>query len=97
MQFPKSEADGNDIKVEGKQELVDKVIEIINQIVSTLESQQTDELDVPADKHRSLIGRGGEAKKELESKFNVTLDIPRQGSGQTAVKITGQPDDVAHS
>lgn len=50
---------------------------------------------MPAEKHRNLIGRGGEAKKELEARFKILLDIPRQGSGQTAVKITGQPEDVA--
>jgi rRNA processing protein Krr1/Pno1 len=95
VQFPKSEADGNEIRIEGKQELVDNIIATINQMVSVLDSQQTDEIDVPSEKHRSLIGRGGETKKELESKFKVTLDIPRQGSGQTGVKITGQPADVA--
>ncbi|TVY81677.1 Vigilin, partial [Lachnellula suecica] len=95
VQFPKVEADGNDIKIEGNKEVVDKIIAAINEIVSTLDSQKTDELDIPTDKHRSLIGRGGETKKELEAKFKVALDIPRQGSGQTAVKITGQPDAVA--
>lgn len=49
---------------------------------------------MPTDKHRLLIGRGGEIKKDLESKFTVTLDIPRQGNGQTGVKITGLPADV---
>jgi rRNA processing protein Krr1/Pno1 len=76
-------------------DVVDKIVATINQIVSVLESQETDELDVPRDKHRILIGRGGSDKKALESKFNVTLDIPRQGNGQTVVKISGQPEDVS--
>lgn len=76
------------------QNVVDSVVETINQIVSGLESQKSDEIDVPTDKHRMLIGRGGSDKKALESKFNVTLDIPRQGNGQTGVKISGQPEDV---
>jgi polyribonucleotide nucleotidyltransferase len=50
---------------------------------------------VPIEKHRSLIGRGGDAKRKLESEFSVSIDIPRQGSGETAVKITGKPDAVA--
>lgn len=49
---------------------------------------------MPTDKHRSLIGRGGEAKKRMEEQFKVTIDIPRQGSADTAVKITGQEADV---
>lgn len=49
---------------------------------------------MPTDKHRSLIGRGGEAKKRLEEQFSVTIDIPRQGSADTAVKITGEEANV---
>lgn len=49
---------------------------------------------MPAEKHRSLIGRGGDVKRGLESQFKVSLDVPRQGSGHTGVKIVGQADDV---
>lgn len=50
---------------------------------------------MPVEKHRSLIGRGGDAKRKLESELSVSIDIPRQGSGQTGVKITGKPEAVA--
>lgn len=66
----------------------------MEKIVSERESQSTESFDVPTEKHRSLIGRGGETKKELESKFKVSIDIPRQGSEQSAIKITGLPSDV---
>lgn len=94
IKFPKAEADGNVITIEGKADVVDKVIARMNQIVSERESQATEIIDVATDKHRSLIGRGGETKKELESKFKVSIDIPRQGNGQTGVKIVGLPADV---
>lgn len=51
-------------------------------------------VEVPVEKHRSLIGKGGDIKRALESELKVTLDIPRQGSGQTGVKIVGQAADV---
>jgi rRNA processing protein Krr1/Pno1 len=66
----------------------------MRQIISERDSQTTETIDVSTDKHRSLIGRGGETKKDLESKFKVSIDIPRQGNGQTGVKIVGQPADV---
>lgn len=66
----------------------------MRQIVAERDSQTTETIEVSTDKHRSLIGRGGETKKDLESKFKVSIDIPRQGSGQTGVKIAGQPTDV---
>lgn len=94
IQFPKQDAQGNTITLEGRAAVVDSLIKQIQEIVAFRESQQTATVDVPTDKHRSLIGRGGEAKKRLEEKFSVTIDIPRQGSTDTAIKITGQEEDV---
>jgi len=67
----------------------------MQEIVNQRDSQVVETIEVPTEKHRSLIGRGGETKKDLESKFNVSIDIPRQGNGQTGVKISGQPEGVA--
>ncbi|KAK3316181.1 hypothetical protein B0H66DRAFT_284136 [Apodospora peruviana] len=94
IQFPKQDADGNTIKVEGRTDVVDKIISQIQAIVSERENQVTEVIEVPQEKHRSLIGRGGDVKRELESQFKVSIDIPRQGSGQTGVKIVGQSADV---
>jgi polyribonucleotide nucleotidyltransferase len=62
--------------------------------VSERESQITEVVDVPIEKHRTLIGRGGDAKRQLESQFNVSIDIPRQGDGKTGVKISGKQENV---
>ncbi|KAI1822073.1 putative RNA binding effector protein Scp160 [Xylaria intraflava] len=94
VQFPKQDADGNDIKIEGRRDVVDKIVASIEAFVSERENQVTETLDVPIEKHRTLIGRGGAAKRQLESQFNVSIDIPRQGSGSTSVKLVGLPADV---
>ncbi|KAK4190943.1 hypothetical protein QBC35DRAFT_376662 [Podospora australis] len=94
IQFPKQDTDGNTIKVEGRTEVVDKIIAQIEAIVAERESQVTEVIEVPVEKHRSLIGRGGDVKRGLEAQFKVSIDIPRQGSGQTGVKIVGQSEDV---
>lgn len=94
VQFPKAESDGNQIKVEGKADVVNNIIAAIQKIVSDRESQATESFEVPTEKHRSLIGREGKTKKDLEAKFKVSIDIPRQGSGQSAIKVTGLPADV---
>lgn len=94
IQFPKQDADGNTIKVEGRSDVVEKILAQIKDFVSQRENQVTEILEVAPEKHRSLIGRGGETKRGLESQFSVSIDIPRQGSNQTAVKITGQSADV---
>lgn len=90
IQFPKQEADGNTITLEGRSAVVDNLIKQIQDFVAVRDSQVTATLDVPTEKHRSLIGRGGETKKRLEEQFSVSIDIPRQGTSDTAVKITGQ-------
>ncbi|MCH1933107.1 KH domain-containing protein, partial [Shewanella sp. A25] len=33
--------------------------------------------------------RGGDTRRGIESQFNVSLDIPKQGSGRSDVKIKG--------
>lgn len=41
-----------------------------------------------------MIGRGGEAKRQMETKFTVSIDVPRQGEGKTGVKVSGRPENV---
>lgn len=49
------------------------------------------------EKHRLLIGHGGETRRNLESQFKVSIDIPKisqQGPARSQIKIEGQPKDV---
>lgn len=95
IQFPKQDSDGNAIKIEGRSDVVSNIMKRIQEIVAERENQVTESIDVPVDQHRSLIGRGGETKRQMESKFSVSIDVPRQGGGQTGVKVTGRPENVA--
>lgn len=97
IQFPKQEADGNTIKVEGRTDVVQKIIKRIQDIVAERESQISDVIEVPIEHHRSLIGRGGDTKRQMESKFTVSIDVPRQGDGKTGVKVTGRPENVVQA
>ncbi len=80
--------------MEGRKNVVDKIVAHIKEFVAARENQVTEVADVPTEKHRSLIGRGGDTRRQLESQFSVSIDVPRQGEGKTDVKITGQPADV---
>lgn len=80
--------------MEGRSEVVDKIVAQIEAMVAERESQVTDALEVPVEKHRTIVGRGGETKRNIETQFKVSIDVPRQGSNQTAVKIIGQAADV---
>ncbi|EFX01085.1 RNA-binding effector protein [Grosmannia clavigera kw1407] len=85
---------GSTIKVEGRKAVVDAIVAQIEAFVNERASQISSVLDVPRDKHRALIGRGGETRRQMEAKFSVTVDIPRQGEDRTEIKVTGLPANV---
>lgn len=97
VRFPKTEAEGNDIRVEGQKPIVDKICAAIQALVDEQESQSTEIAEVKPDKHRLIIGRGGETRRQLEQQFSVSINVPRQtetGAARSQVKISGQPNNV---
>lgn len=97
VRFPRAESDETAIRVEGPKSVVEKIIASLKAQVSSLENQTTETIEVSPDKHRLLIGRGGETRRSLESQLNIQLDIPKQtttGAARSQVKITGEPEQV---
>ncbi|KAK3059632.1 hypothetical protein LTS18_010393, partial [Coniosporium uncinatum] len=97
VRFPRPESNDNTIRVEAHQSIADKIVEAIEALVNDRDSQVTEHVEVAPEKHRLLIGRGGETRRNLESQFNVNVDIPKQtvtGAARSQVKIVGQPSDV---
>ena len=97
VRFPGQESDDNNIRVEGNKAVVDKVVAAIEAFVIQRENSTTESIEVVPEKHRMLIGRGGEVRRALESQFNIGLDIPKlsqQGPARSQVKVSGQPADV---
>ena len=97
VRFPRAESDETAIRVEGPKSIVDKIVASIKAQVESLENQTSETLEISPDKHRLLIGRGGETRRSLEAQFNVQLDIPKQttqGAARSQVKLTGEPAQV---
>lgn len=97
VRVPKTDAEGNTIRVEGPTATVEKICAAIEALVLEQESQTTEIAEVNPDKHRLLIGRGGETRRQLEQQFSVAINIPRQtetGPQRSHVRIQGQPEDV---
>ena len=97
VRFPRAESDESAIRVEGPKNVVEKIVAALKAQVSSLENQTTETIEVSPDKHRLLIGRGGETRRSLESQLNIQLDIPKQtttGAARSQVKITGEPAAV---
>lgn len=97
VRFPRQDSDDNTIRVEGHKATVDKIIAAIEAFADQRDNQTTAIVEVAPEKHRMLIGRGGEARRQLESQFNIGLEIPKlseQGPSRSQVKVSGQPADV---
>ena len=97
VRFPGQDSEDNTIRVEGGQAIVDKIVAAIQAFAGQKENSNTESIEVAPEKHRMLIGRGGEVRRALESQFNVGLDIPKlsqQGPARSQVKVSGQPGDV---
>ncbi|KAE8374663.1 hypothetical protein BDV26DRAFT_295793 [Aspergillus bertholletiae] len=97
VRFPRPESTDTAIKLEGNGQVVDKIIAAIEEFVKERADQVTANVEVPSTQHRLLIGRGGETRRGIESKFNITLDIPKQGSGRSDIKIKGPSTAVAEA
>ncbi|KAE8354695.1 hypothetical protein BDV28DRAFT_130488 [Aspergillus coremiiformis] len=97
VRFPRPESSDTTIKLEGNGQIVDKIIAAIEGFVKEREDQVTENVEVPSTQHRLLIGRGGETRRGIESKFNITLDIPKQGSGRSDIKLKGPSNAVAEA
>lgn len=89
VKFPRPESSESAIKLEGSQSIVDNIVAAIEAFVKEREDQVTITVEVPPTQHRLLIGRGGDTRRGIESQFNVTLDIPKQGSGRSDIKLKG--------
>ena len=89
VKFPRAENDESTIRLEGNGAVVEKIIAVIQDFVKEKEDQVVVAVEVPQSQHRLLIGRGGETRRGIESKFNVNLDIPKQGSDRSGVKLRG--------
>lgn len=94
VKFPRPESSESVIKLEGKQALVDNIAAAIESFVKEREDQVAISVDVPATQHRLLIGRGGDTRRSIESQFNVTVDIPKQGSGRSELRLKGASSAV---
>ncbi|KAJ5525604.1 hypothetical protein N7494_012254 [Penicillium frequentans] len=97
VRFPKPDSTESTIRLEGNGKIVDSIIAAIEEFVKERADQVSETVDVPTAQHRLLIGRGGDTRRGIESKFNVTLDIPKQGSGRTDVKLKGASGAVAET
>ncbi|EEP76318.1 conserved hypothetical protein [Uncinocarpus reesii 1704] len=97
VKFPRPESDDSSIRLEGHETVITKIIAAIEEFVRQKEDEVVTSFDVPQSQHRHLIGRGGDTRRQLEGQFNIVLDVPKQGSNRTDVKIRGPSSSVENA
>jgi predicted PilT family ATPase len=97
VKFPERGSESSMIRIEGPQTVVAQVVAAIEKFVVDQENQVSDTVDVPSEKHGQLIGPRGEAKRNLEQQFNVSVEIPKKGSDRKDIKIIGAQESVARA
>lgn len=95
VKFPERGSESSTIRIEGPKSIVAQVTAAIERFVHDQESQTTDRIEVPLEKHGQLIGHKGETKRNLEQRFNVLIEIPKKGSDRKDINITGAQQDIA--
>ena len=100
VKFPRVDSPDTSIRIEGNKVVVDKILAVIEGFIGEKANQTTEHVEVAPEKHRVLIGRGGETRRALESEFHVSVEIPRigqQGPTSSSIKVTGQATDIARA
>ncbi|KAI5958782.1 SCP160 [Candida theae] len=95
LSIPNEGSGSDEVVSQGDKAIVDKIISAIEKIVKEKESSIVEEIDLPKDKHRLIIGPSGSVRHSLQSEFGVTIEIPRPNDESTIVKVSGLPDKVS--
>lgn len=98
VQIPKGSSADEIVVLNGSRKIVNHLMRAINDFVAERDSQVTDLIEVPSDRHGALIGAAGAVKKSIQDDCNVIMHIPDRtvtGPARSQVKLIGQPADIA--
>ena len=80
---------GDIIKISGKLEKCEQAKQALIDLVPI-----TEEIDVPFDLHRSIIGKRGDAVRELMNRFDVHIELSPQDQKLDVIKVSGAAQNV---
>jgi len=100
--IPEQNDNSNKIIINGRREGVDKAKEMIHEAVSQGKETAAEDdgkahvkLNIPKEKHRIIIGKGGGVVNEIREENGVEISIPPPGDPDTSIIVRGDTmDDV---
>ena len=100
VRFPPQDSPESKISVEGPKALVEKIVARLEEFAADLENRVTEVIEVAPPKHFKIIGRGGDVRRNIESKFGVGIEIPKKdtpGPAGSKVKVSGTAANVENA
>ncbi|KAJ2931288.1 hypothetical protein H1R20_g5780, partial [Candolleomyces eurysporus] len=89
IRFPRQGETGDEVRLRGDPKLVAKLKAELEKIAAELRDRVIIGVDIPAEQHRALIGRGGQTLNELQGKHKVQIQFP----GSRSYGQVGQPEN----
>lgn len=80
---------GDIIKISGKREKCEQAKQALIDLVPI-----TEEIEVPFDLHRSIIGKRGEDVRELMNRYDVHIELSPQDQKLDVIKVSGAAQNV---
>ncbi|CAE6397572.1 unnamed protein product [Rhizoctonia solani] len=90
IHFPRNGETDDEVTLRGEPALVKKLQKELEKIVAELRDRVVLGVDIPAQQHRVLIGRGGQHLNELQDRHNVTVQFP----GSRSYHQIGEPENA---
>ncbi|GAB1521372.1 hypothetical protein RhiTH_004467 [Rhizoctonia solani] len=90
IHFPRNGEPDDEVTLRGEPALVKKLQKELDKIVAELRDRVVLGVDIPAQHHRVLIGRGGQHLNELQDRHHVTVQFP----GSRSYYQIGEPENV---
>lgn len=78
----------------GPLQIVAEIVRRVKEIVAAEEALVTEQVNVPQEKHRLLIGPGGSVRRDIEAEFSVQVNIPKVSEKLSEITIKGLPENV---
>ena len=91
MLSPRHGEPSDEVRLRGDPKTVTRLKTELEKIVGDLRDRVVLGVDVPVTHHRALIGRGGQNLSDLQTKFNVQIQLP----GSRSYDQTGVPENIS--
>lgn len=90
VKFPRQGDISDEVRLRGEPGIVNKLKDELDKKVSVLRDRVVVAVEIPAAQHRNIIGRGGQHLSELQTRYDVQIQLPgSRGYGQV-----GEPSNA---